>query len=440
MIKRIAILFVITGLGHAFSLIVLKFMAQNGQAGEVAGIGEVESLMQFMIGLIGFGMQSDAIRNISLYKDWKERLRQAQTARITLSILLMSMSFLYFSKPFYLCFLMAPLFGSSSDYALYARGFSITGALIAFARVVIPLLLGVMSIFFWPAHTLEVYVLSTIAIYLITNAFISFVLKTQLFYTPSFNSLFLYAKTFPLGIVNLCLYFFGLGILLFTQFFFDDNAIVISFLALKFYVVYKGAIRVIHQAFVNQMKDLRVCLSIDQISIMFGLAVLGSFSIFPDTFIALVFGAQFKDNYFFFLLLATSALVFSIFNSATTWAILEERDFTLMKIAITAVGVAVISFIGMIQVDKNVESIAIGLLTGEVFFSFALAFLFFDKKGIWDRLKYLLLCSLGLGIPLLTKLIFSETLFTYFVSFLLMGAVLLLFSYKRLTLPVKVGN
>ena len=440
MIKRIAILFAITGLGHVFSIMVLKFMAQHGQVGQVAGIGEVESLIQFMIGLIGFGMQSDAIRNISLYEDWKERLRQAQTARITLSILLMVLSFFYFSNTVYLYFLMAPLFGSSSDYALYARGFPVKGALVAFARVVTPLLMGIISVYYLPLHTLEVYVFSTIAIYLITNTFIAFFLKTQLLYAPSFNSLFLYAKTFPLGIVNLCFYFFGLGILLFAQFFFDEKEMVISFLALKFYVVYKGAIRVIHQAFVNQMKDHKVCLSIDQISIMFGLAVLGSFIIFPDTFISLFFGEQFKNNHFFFILLAWSALAFSIFNSATTRVILENRDVELMKVAIASVVISIASLLTIATFLKNIESITLSLFAGEVFFCCALAISFFSKKEVWDRIKFLLLCSFGLGIPLVAKLAFSETLLTYFISFVLMGGLLLLFSYKKLTLTVKVNG
>ncbi len=440
MLKRIAILFAITGGGHIFSIMVLKFMASHGQIAQVASIGEVESLFQLMIGLIGLGMQTDAIRNISLNENWKEKLQQAQTARITLSILLMVPSALYFSNSVYLCFLMAPLFGSSSDYALYARGFPVTGSLVAFARVVVPLSMGIFSVYYLPLHILEVYIFSTAAIYLVTNIFISLYLKAELFYVPSIRSLFLYVKTFPIGIINLCFYFFGLGILLLAQFYFNEQELVISFLALKFYLVYKGAIRVIHQAFVNQMTDARICLSIDQISIMIGLAVLGSVAIFPDTFISLFFGGQFKGNRLFFILLALSAAAFSIFSSSTTRVLLKNRDFELMKIAISAVVVSVIVLVTLVQFSKSVNSITQSLLSGEVFFSFALAISFFNKQEMWDRISFLLLCSLGLSIPLAAKLIFSESMPAYFISFALMGLTLLAFSYKKLTLPVKIGD
>ncbi len=441
MIQRIAVLFAITGTGHVFSIMALKFMAQRGQVTQVAGIGEVESLIQLMIGLIGFGMQSDAIRNITLNSEsWEEKFQQAQTARITLSILLMSLSLFSFSDSTYLCFLMAPLFAASSDYALYARGFPVVGTMVAFARVVIPLLMGIISVYHWPLHVVDVYVGATIAIYFITNIFMSLFLKVQLFYVPSFNSLRLYIKTFPLGILTLCFYFFGLGILLVAQLFFSEEELVISFLALKFYLVYKGAIRVIHQAFVSRMTEDRVCLSIDQISIMLGLAFLGSVMIFPNTFISLFFGNQFIDNQMFFVYLAISAIVFSIFNSSATRLILDKRDVDFMKIAIASVGVSVLFLLVIIQFSKSVEMITLSLLVGEGFFAFAIAIYFFSARAIWDRISYLVLCSLALGLPFTVKLIFEESLVTYFTSFIFMGLLLLLFSYKNFTLPVRVDK
>jgi O-antigen/teichoic acid export membrane protein len=305
--------------------------------------------------------------------------------------------------------------------------------------VVVPLLMGIFSVYYMPLHILEVYIFSTVLIYAMTNIFMSLFLETRLFYRPSFGSLLLYAKTFPLGIINLCFYFFGLGILLFAQFFFNESDLVVSFLALKFYVIFRGAIRVMHQAFVSQMTDARVCLSIDRISIMLGIVVLGSAVVFPDTFISLFFGDQFKGNHLFFILLALSALVFSIFNSSATRVILENRDMELMKVAVLSVIVSVVLLLIMIQFSKAVDSITWSLLGGELFFSGALAFFFFRRNEIWDRISFVLLCSLGLSIPLAVKFIFMESMLTYFISFSLMGLLLLSFSYKKLTLPVKIG-
>jgi hypothetical protein len=102
MIKRIAILFLITGTGYGFSIFALKFLAKYGDLGQVASIAEIESLIQFMIGLIGFGMQTEAIRNISFSADWKKELQEAQTARITASLLILLLSSLYFLDNYYI--------------------------------------------------------------------------------------------------------------------------------------------------------------------------------------------------------------------------------------------------------------------------------------------------------------------------------------------------
>lgn len=440
MIKKIALLFIITGAGHGFSILALKFIAERGSATQLADIGEVESLIQFMIGLIGFGMQTDAIRNIALDQDWKQKLKSSQTARITLSIVLMLLSFFSYSNEMYLCFIVAPLLASNCDYALYARGFSITGAIVAFSRVFVPLLLGILFVYYWPQYILLSYLTSTIAIYLITNIFISFYLRIPVVNAPSISSLKLYWQAFPLGIITLCYFFFGLGLQLFAQLFFTKEELVLSFLGLKFYLIYRGALRVILQAFVSRMTDVAVCLSIDQISIILGLSFVGSVAIFPDTFISFFFGIQYKEQQSFFIFLALSALVFSICVSLWASALLERKDVIFMKIAIAAVCVSIVLLIVMNQFSKKIEVITISLLAGEIFFTLALSLAFFNWSAIWSRISFLLVCSLALGIPSAARIIFNESLVTYLISFGVMGVLILSLSYKKFVLPLQTMN
>lgn len=437
MIQRIAVLFVITGAGHIFSIIALRMLAQQGQNSQIAGIGEVESLIQLMIGLIGFGMQSDAIRNISLSENWQQDYHRAQTARITLSLVIMTLSLFAFADKSYLLFLMAPVFAASGDYALYARGFSVSASLMAFARVVFPLLSSMVSVYFWPSYILETYVVATFLVYLSTNLVMSHILQAPSFYAPSYQSLTLYIKTFPLGIITLCFYFFGLGLLIYAQFFFNDAELVLSFLALKFYLVYKGALRVIHQAFINKMLIEKVCESIDQISVLLALAFVGSVLIFPNTFITLFFGNQFVDDQVFFVYLALAALAFSLFSSASTRVLLERRDYQFMLVALSAVLVTVLFMLVSFSYSKNAEIITLSLLAGEVFFAAAVAGFFFKRQAIWNRISYLFLGSLGLALPISVKWIFAESLAAYLISFSMMGIILLLVSYKNFTLPMR---
>jgi hypothetical protein len=380
-------------------------------------------------------MQTEAIRNISFNENWKKDLKEAQTARITVSFLLLLLCPLYFFDSYYIYFIIAPFLAFSNDYALYARGFPIVGSVVSFLRVVAPLFFSLLSIYFFPNYLLISYLSSTILMYLVTNIAISIYLKVDLLYLPALSSIKLYTKTIPLGIINLCFYFFGLGILLVAQLFFSQEELVISFLGLKFYIIYKGAIRVIQQSFVNRMKDEQVCLSIDKISIMMSLLFLGSTIIFPNTFISLFFGKQFIDHRIFFELIGISAMIFSIFSSATTRVLLERKDVHFMKIAIGSVCLSVVSLLVIIQFFRQVEAIAICLLVGELFFAMAMAFNYFSRNQIVKRVYYLAGCSFGLVVPYLIKLVFSEGLVTYFTSFVLLGILFLLFCSKKLTLP-----
>lgn len=434
MIQRIALLFIITGAGHILSILSLRFLALTADSKQVAGMAEFESLIQLIIGLVGFGMQSEAIRNISLNDKWKEKFEQAQTSRLTLSIILSSLVVLSFSNKFYMCFLIAPLFAMNGDYALYARGLSFAGTFIAFIRVVFPLLLGVVSLHYWPHFLLEIYVAATIVIYLITNLLIASLLEVSLLFRPSLGSLLLYVKTIPLGIISLSFYFFGLGFILFAKFFFDEKDMVVLFVAMKFYLIYKGAIRVIHQAFIGQMTVEEICLSIDKISMMLGFLFLGSVIIFPVTFISIFFGSQFIHNQFFFVYLSISALIFGVFGSATTRVILERHDLKFMKVSIAAVLVSIVCLLVIVQFSLKVEVAILSLLLGELFFAIMSAFLFFRRSAILSRISFMLIGLLGLVFPYTSWLVFGQNVVSYFVSITLLGLFLLPFINRNFKL------
>ena len=439
MIKRIAILFAITGAGYGFSVLVLKYLAKYGQVAQVAGIAEVDSLIQFLIGLIGFGMQTDAIRSISFADDWKDQLAKAQQARITLSCLLMPVALLSFHNQYFIYFLLAPVIAFSSDYALYARGFPLVGSWVAFLRVAAPLLSTLLAALFFPNHVLVTYCIATALVYILTNAIIAWHLKTPFYYLPNLGSLKLYLNTLPLGVINLCFYFFGLGLLLVAQFFFDERELIISFVALKFYLIYKGAIRVIQQAFVNRMKEEAVCLSIDRISIMMSVLFVGSIAIFPTTFIGIFFGDQFNNEYLFFVFLGCSAVSFSVWSSVNTRALLERQDQTFMKIALSAVIITLIVFFVMIQFTHTSKIITLSLFVGETFFAVALAIRFLTLNQIVLRLQFLLVCVMGLALPWVAKMWKSDQVFIYLTSFGLLGILMLILLRKKLILPQTVN-
>ena len=436
MIRRLVFVFFFTGSGHLFSVFVLKWMARVAAQDQMATIGEFESLTQLILGLVGLGMQSAAIRNIALQEDWKEELAKAQTARLTLGTILISVSFFSLSNPIYLAFLMAPLLAASADYALYARGAAIAGAFIAFVRVVLPLLTATIAVYLWPEKIFETYALATVATYLLTNLAIASVLKVKVFYKLSFQSLKLYLQTIPLGIVNLGFYFMGLGLLLITPYFFNDRELVISFLALKFYAIFKGVIRVVQQAFVADLLDDEVGMNVDRIGIMIGLAMVGSALIYPDTFISLFFGKQYISFSTYFIIISVAALSFSLFNSLSTRLVLERKDKPFMWISIISVGMSMLTLIFLLKSKIRMEAVPISLLVGEICYSVLQVILFLKLRAVLDRFYILFTSSLTLAIPVLVRLFFGQSIYTYITGFAMMGLVLWFFFHKNLKLQV----
>lgn len=436
MIKRIAVLFALTGSAHAFSIIALKYMTNKGYTGEVANVGEADSLIQLLIGLIGMGMQSDAIRNIALENDWKDHYKRAQTARVTMSILILILSIFWFPNPVYICFLLAPFIGSSGDYALYAKGFSIEGAFIALVRVVFPLAVAMVVIYLAPKYILLSYVLATGLIYLTTSFLIAVFLKVSYYFRPSLESLKIYVKTFSLGVLNLCFYFFGLGLLLLVQWLYDDKTIVISFLGLKLYMIYRGAIRVIHQGFVNRMTSDKVCLSIDQVTMLISIAFFGSVIIFPTSFISLFFGNQFLENKIFFMIIGFSSIVSAVFQSTSTRLILDKKDKIFMYCASASVMGSIIFLLLFRQFSDDVNLVALTLLFGEALLSFLVLIVFYDWSFASKRILFLVKSLTALLIPFAFKMMFTDDVLVYFSSFAVMGLLLIAVNYRNFNMKV----
>lgn len=425
MIKRIAVTLFISGAGHLFSVFALKFVAQHSSHSQLSEIGKIDAMVQFIIAVLAMGIQSFAMRNIVTTENWKKEYYEVQTARFTFGICMGCLSIFGLLVPQYFLFAIAPILALNSDYSLYARGFPVVGALIAFIRVFIPFLVIVLLALFSPQFVSMGYLLAIIMVYFVTNIFISKYLKAKTFYFPNLKSLLLYFDSLPLGIVLVAYYFLGLGLLLVANYFYEEKIIAIAFIGLKFYVVYKGILRVIHQAFMRDMVHESVCLKVDQISILAGLLFAGTVLIFPESFISIFFGKQFLHNRIFFMLLAIAAFVFSIFLSMTTKSLLEKLDTVYMKISLIAVVGSFIMMVVLYWVDPSENNIAIGLLTGESFFALGLCVLAKEKNFIMKRLNFSFLNACILLIPLGMRIFMGDNYVSFVIGML--GAIGIMF-------------
>lgn len=436
MLSRILFVFLITGLGQILSIAALKLLARDSSVEQLRQIADADVTIQLIIGIIAFGLQSAAIRNIALRDDWRYEIQEVQKSRITLSLFLSIGAVLAFWDWKYILFLAAPLFAVNADYALYGRGRSVAGAGIAFFRTMTPFLFCLVAIWLASGELYVWYIAGALIAYAITNSIICLLLGTALIQRPRLASLISYRDSIPLGVVTLNFYFLGLGILFLAGFFIDDASIAISFLGLKLYVIYKGALRVFHQAFVREMVDDAFCLLMDKCSTLFGLLFLSAVAFFPNSFISLFFGSQFLAEAPLFISLAATGLIYSLFLSMTTQSLLRHRDIAYMKINLIGFGVSVLSFFISILFFEGWLPIVIGLVGGELLVAIGLAAKFLTSSQVVTRLRFFLVSLLVLSIPLAARVVFPDTIFILVGTLVIMILIFAVVNFDTVVRPI----
>lgn len=431
MLKRIAIVVFFAGIGQLFSIFVLKYISQHSTITQLRAVAEVDSLVQFIMNLIALGLISAAMRDLAMSADWKKDYQQIQSARITLGLLLMAAAVLAFANKYYVLFLLAPIFAWSGDYAMYARGFSIAGSIIASVRLLFPYMAMLLAAIYAPERVVIAYIVALVAVYIITNAFISYYLKTPYLFKPSVKNLRLYIKTLPLGLASLSQYFLGLGLVLIAPYIYVKEVVATAFVGLKFYVLYKGVIRTLHQIFIKDMQSEFICLKVDQLSIIAGLSLLGSVTIFPGSFISFFFGAKYLDDRLFFTILGVDALIYCMVLSFATRALFLKVDIQYTKVTIVSFFVTIISILIISAMNSGAAGIALGLGIGELTWVLGLISLIRSKEQVLSRLRFVAELTPVLIAPIAIRVFCGDRLLYYFISFGLAGLLILALHHKK---------
>jgi|HubBroStandDraft_1064217.scaffolds.fasta_scaffold10657_4 O-antigen/teichoic acid export membrane protein len=435
MIKRISTIAILTGAGQLLAIFALKYISQHGTAEELKSMGEADSLVQFIISLIAAGLQSVAMRNIALATDWHQEYLDTQSARLSFGILLAAAGVFGLVKGNYLIFLIAPLLALSGDYALYGLGHPVAGATVALLRVAVPYSLVIVAARYWPGELVAVYVGAVVVVYAITNLFISWYLRTPWFILPRFRKLLLYLNSLALGIVNLSIYFLGLGLLLVVPYFYHDNHVIaVAFVGLKVYVIYKGVLRIVHQAFLKDMIKDSVQLQVDQLSILLGLCFAGSAIIFPVSFTNLLFGSKYAGDTLFFQLMAVAALIYSLFLSMSTNVLLQRKDRKYAAISAAAVLVTTLAVAGLATIRPRADSLGISLCLGETFWMAGLLWVSASATIVRKRITFLLPNLAMLVVPVLCRYFFGDSPLYWFCGFGGFAIILLILHLKKFLL------
>jgi hypothetical protein len=432
MLKKLAFIGVVTGVGQLFSVFVLKYLLSNNNHSQVALLGQADALSQFLINLLAFGLQAAAMRTIALQEEWRSEFLQTQKARLTISCLLLLFSAFAFYEPVFLVFILVPLFALNGDYALYATGHPLTGALVAFARIILPFGGVAAAAFFGKENLLTVFIIVTLLSYLLTNTFIAYYLNVPLVVKPVLQSLKLYYQNLQLGLVSIALYFLGYGLVLIAPYLFPvTEQVAVLVAALKFYILYKGVLRIIHQAYLRNMLDEEIQLVVDKTGLIAGTAFLAFFCVYPQTMISIFVGESYVAYTMLFIVIAVSAWVYTIFSSVTTIALLRKIDKSYAFISTAAALLTVLLFAVSAIVTKKPSFSILALLTGEVVFAVLMIRRLQLASKLRPRLFYAFQLLIYALLSCLVGFILGDTV-TSLITSVVLYASIIFFSQQNL--------
>lgn len=434
MFKRVLIVGLFTGIAQIVSVFIIRSLPNYLSVLEIASIAQIDSLIFFLINMVALGLQSSAMRNIATMDNWVPEYQKTQSARVGLSFILFAFGLFAIFKWEYSIFFLAPLLAFSGDYALYAIGKSIEGAIFACIRLAIPYLILIISAYFYPKQAVYIFLVAWALVYILTNKFIVQILKVDSSIKWNWKDLKLYMQSLTLGFVSLSFYFLGTGLILIAPFFYPAIVQAAAFAGLKMYVIFKGVLRIIHQAFFKEMRHDEWCFRVDQLSILIALTYAGSYTLFPKSFIILFFGRQYLDQQNFFLLLAIASLVYSFILSSATRSLLDKMDVKYSIVSVVAASCAIFSSIILSFFNQDAISIAVSILIGEIILCCGLLSISKIKNLFRTRINYFITNLFFLLIPLFFRILFQDSLEYFLFDLIIFGVVLGIRNYKNFVL------
>lgn len=422
MIKRIAVVGVLTGIGHLTTLLALKYISKLVPDSTIAFIGEIDSLTLLIVSIVAFGLQLSATRNIAIKEDWKKELYETQSARFMLSILLLVFGFtgFWYTKNF--MFFMAPVISLNADYALYGRGKPIFGSFVALIRVLIPSLILVISSLFFKDHIVLFFAFSLVLTYLIAGILVANSLGVDYLVRPKWRHIKKYITNSNIGIASFSMFFIGIGIINVLSYFYNNETIAVAYIALKLYMIFKGVRRIIVQAFFSDLKDTGVSLRVDLLAVLGGLVFLNSILFYPKVIIPLLFDEKYVSYTTSFIVLGVAGLVSSFTTSSGTRLLLNNQDKEYSRNLIVA---AILTISGGVLfwylIGNYSYSIALSILLGEITISTLNIYSLKEKDYLSKRfIVFIPLLIISLMFMII-KWLFGESIYTFVFSTILFG-------------------
>lgn len=415
----------LTGLAHFLSIFSLGVAVRFLDKEQIGDIGKIDANILLVTSIIAFGLQIATTRDIALSDNWHEKIKSTQSARFTLSLFLVAygvIEFLITKSTASLVYLIAPFIALNADFVLYGIGKPIIASFFSFIKVLIPGIVLILISVFFSSFTEISYVISTAVGLIISGVLITRTLQSNYFQSIDKKFIQKYLRNTKIGLASLSITMLSLGQIAIARFFYDDAVISNAYTALKLYVLYRGAQRLIIQSFYRDINDDDKNASLDNFGIIIGFLFFIIAAIYAKLTISYLYGQEYISSYTNLTVLAAAALISSILTTGSPKLLLLKKDHQYFTSYTISAIVSVTVSIGFSYTALASFGIAAGIFIGEL-----CLFLLFTKhlgglKYLYPRLISTLIYTICLGIIIyITSFLHLPDIYNAMLNVILFG-------------------
>lgn len=330
-LKLIAVVATITLIGQLFSIAIYPLLTRFLPSDIISDIGLYDANLLFITGLLGFGLNVAATRDIATGKNVLSVIRETQSARITLAIIffLASIFGLVFnigSPLFWYVMLAAPVLALNYDFVLYGLGMPLQAAFVSFLRVAVPLVLffTCVVVFEIKDNAFLYYSLLTMFFVLISSIVVCRLANLPFIFSPNVKFYRVYFLSFYIGISGVIISFQRFGFVNLLPKTISAEDMVVLFFSIKFFLFVVAAKRIIVQTFYTKISNPVFYKFLSFSALFAGMLICLFFVVFSKELSVFLF---YSSGYDFVVCLLGAGVLFSVFFIASdTLLLLKNKD------------------------------------------------------------------------------------------------------------------
>ncbi|MFT6916068.1 MAG: O-antigen/teichoic acid export membrane protein [Motiliproteus sp.] len=331
MLKKLMIVGGLTGVGHLLSVAIVPVAVRYLSPEDVVSVGLIDSTFAIVVSVLAFGLQLTTTRNIATLPNWQEVLSKAQSARLSVGLILAFIGIAglvsgLLKAEVGLPLLYAPFLALNSDYALYGRGLPIYAAIMSFVRLSFPTVVFIVAVVFLDWKDPVIYALLVGGGVLVSGVLVCRRLDVSYLLKPSVLFIKAYKDVWLVGLAGLCLVIARPGLIVLSDLFLEKSQVVIVMGCMKLFLLFVGVRRLFIQSFYKELIDKSVANKIDLLTFACGFVAFLLLNVFVNEISLFLYARVSVDLVFNLRVLSFIVFISSIFSTSDARLMLMNLD------------------------------------------------------------------------------------------------------------------